>query len=434
MRWWSLPWPCLTALLLLLTPAVRAAESPMFAEIGQSYFELFSPETSPDQFLHDDPPPDDFRFDLGQSLQIPEVPQLPVLAEGATEVEEADLPAKGDAPAEVATASFDSAVALNPPVNILRPAKADAEAEAAAEVPAEEEPLPPPEEDAEEPPNDSDEADSAEEEAPAEPSEPAKEEVVETPEAEPAEEPEEPEEPEISYGFLDYVPYGKYYHMDYWLGEATWSKSVELGLNGQTGNTESTSLRVGAKLRRDGKHTIFTSDLRHLRTSNREQLTQNNAHFNHKLEFPLKIYEKWSLFENTNLEYDAFKAFDMRLVFNSGLSYKPIKNEKTELTLSAGAGFSREFGIFEAEAVPEGTLGSSLAHKFTDRQSIDVKFDFYPAFQEEKGYRHVTDASYKISLDHGLSLKMSAINRHDSTPNGREPNDLDYAVLLLFQF
>lgn len=245
---------------------------------------------------------------------------------------------------------------------------------------------------------------------------------------------EKVEEEEDTYGYFEYVPYGHYYHVDYWFGEATWKNSAELGLNGQTGNTESNSLRVGAKIRREGKRTIFSSDIRHLRTSGENGLTQNNAYVKHKLEWPLKIYERWSLFEKTDIEYDEFKAFDMRLVFNGGVSYKPYKTEATDWTLSVGSGFSQEYGSPQKGVIPEATLGSELTHQLTEKQSFQIKFEFFPAFEADQGYRSVTDASYTIALDHGLSLKLSAEDRYDSTPNNRKRNDLDYACLLIWQF
>ncbi|MHC2070023.1 DUF481 domain-containing protein [Bremerella sp. T1] len=271
-------------------------------------------------------------------------------------------------------------------------------------------------------------------EPPPEP--PAKEEPAPAEEVEkPKEaEKEEPEEEADEYGYFEYIPYGQYGHIDYWFGPAVWSNSAELGLNGQTGNTESNSLRVGAKIKRSGEHTIFSSQLRHLRTADKDGLTQNNAYFNHKLEWPLKLHENWSLFETTNLEYDEFKAFDMRLVFNGGVSYKPYKTDQTEWTLSAGSGFSQEFGSPQKGIVPEATLGTEFKHQVTEAQKLEFNYEFFPAFEANEGYRFVADASYVIALRDGLSLKLSAVDRYDSTPNDRKRNDLDYACLLLWEF
>ncbi|WP_146119214.1 YdiY family protein [Blastopirellula marina] len=331
------------------------------------------------EFVHYLQPDDGLRFAYGDIQLLPPIPEVPKAENPAT------------APAEEPPA--DSAATLPPAEQ-----EKSAEEEPAAEQPAEE--VPPPEEKPPEIP----------------------EETI-----------EELEE-EKSYGYLDYVPYGQYYAVDYWFGDATWKKSAELGFNGQTGNTETTSLRVGAKIRREGAATIFTSEFKHLRTSDKEGLTQNNAFFKHKLDWPLKLHENWSLFENTSLEYDEFKAFDMRLVFNGGVSYKPYKTDATDWTLSVGSGFSQEFGSPQKGIIPEATMGSDFSHKITDSQKIALNTDFFPAFAADQGYRFTVDASYTVALDHGLSFKLSAFDRYDSTPNDRKRNDLDYACLLLWEF
>ena len=260
---------------------------------------------------------------------------------------------------------------------------------------------------------------------------PAAAEEVDKPDAK---EKSDPAEEKATYGYFEYVPYGQYYHVDYWLGKAVWKNSAELGLNGQTGNTESNSLRVGSKIRREGAHTIFSAEVKHLRTSGPKGLTQNNAYMKHKLEWPLKIHDYWALYENTNLEYDQFKAFDLRLVFNGGASYKLYKTDRTDLTLSAGAGFNQEFGSPQKGIVPEANFGTDLSHSFSEGQKLEVQFDIYPSMEVDQGYRHTTNATYTIALNHGLSLKLSAQDRYDSTPNGRKRNDLDYACLLLWEF
>ncbi|GAA4419834.1 DUF481 domain-containing protein [Bremerella cremea] len=268
----------------------------------------------------------------------------------------------------------------------------------------------------------------------------AEAETVEKPEGEKKDPPEdgeeegEPVEEEPSYGYLDYVPYGQYGHIDYWLGESKWSKSAELGLNGQTGNTESNSLRVGSKIKREGQYTIFTSEFKHLRTAGPQGLTQNNAFFKHKLEWPLKVYKDWSLYENTNLEYDEFKAFDLRLVFNGGVSYKAYKTDMTDFTLNGGAGFNQEFGSPQKGIVPEANLGFDFNHSITVGQKLAMNFDFYPSMEADQGYRFTNEASYTVAIREGLSLKISANDRYDSTPNNRKRNDLDYACLLLWEF
>ena len=46
----------------------------------------------------------------------------------------------------------------------------------------------------------------------------------------------------------------------------------------------------------------------------------------------------------------------------------------------------------------------------------------------------ISSSTYPTSgANTNLSLKVSAFDRYDSTPQGRRPNDLDYALLLLWK-
>jgi hypothetical protein len=47
----------------------------------------------------------------------------------------------------------------------------------------------------------------------------------------------------------------------------------------------------------------------------------------------------------------------------------------------------------------------------------------------------VTEASWEISLDKpsNISLKLSATDRYDTTPNGTDPHLVNYSVLLLLK-
>lgn len=237
------------------------------------------------------------------------------------------------------------------------------------------------------------------------------------------------------YGWLDLVPYGYYAHMDYWLGEAKWTNSLELGLNGQTGNTESLSLRGGTRLKREGKYTTTSANLRHLRTSNQGIRTQNNAIMDSRIELPFKAFDRWHLFETNFLEFDEFKVFDLRVAVNGGLGYKIIKTESTDFTMSVGSGFSREYGGLNEEMVPEGMMGWTLNQQFTSRHSIEGKYEIFPDWGDFSNYRSVGEFAYKVMLDEDnrLSMKFSVVNRYDSSSDGTDKNDLDYAVLLLWK-
>ena len=161
--------------------------------------------------------------------------------------------------------------------------------------------------------------------------------------------------------------------------------------------------------------------------------TQNYAMFNSRWDW--NMTPAWFLYNKDVLEYDEFKAFDLRLVFSGGLGYHLIKHDATTLTGRLGAGVSREIGGPDEDWVPEANLGLDFEHKLSARQKVKVTSDYYPAWEDFLDYRLLLNAHWEILLDEetNLSLKLGVIDRYDSTPNGREYNDLDYFITLVWK-
>ena len=85
---------------------------------------------------------------------------------------------------------------------------------------------------------------------------------------------------------------------------------------------------------------------------------------------------------------------------------------------------------------PELLFGGEFKHKFNPTHSISGKVDYYPTVTDFGDYRLNSQASWEIALSAawGMSLKLSVIDRYDSTPQGASPNDLDYSTLILWTF
>jgi hypothetical protein len=219
----------------------------------------------------------------------------------------------------------------------------------------------------------------------------------------------------------------------YWYGPL-WSGSLELGLNAAKGNAQSVSIVLGADLKRKtGTHTLsLKAD--HARTSNRGIDSQHNALGEVRLDRHFGD-TRWSLYTLGTLEYDEFKDFDLRLAASMGLGYSVIKNDVTTLTGRFGSGVSREIGGVDESYVPEANFGIDFERELNFRQKLVIKVDHYPDWGNWGSYRIVTDAGWEILLDEeaNLSLKIGAIDRYDSTPNGRKANDLNYSFVLLFK-
>jgi putative salt-induced outer membrane protein YdiY len=214
-----------------------------------------------------------------------------------------------------------------------------------------------------------------------------------------------------------------------------WSNSVEFGLNGSSGNSETTSVQLGADLQRITETYRFTVDIDYQKTQASGSETQNNGRMN--VSFDRLIgNSNWTTFTKMGLEYDEFKSFDLRVNMNAGLGYYWIKNEATSVITRFGAGASREIGGVDDDWAPEAVFGYEIAHQLTARQKIKGQMEYFPQWDDFNSYRIVSDVSWEILLDgiDNLSLKLAATDRYDSTPHGLDPNDLFYSALLIWKF
>lgn len=220
----------------------------------------------------------------------------------------------------------------------------------------------------------------------------------------------------------------------YWVYPKLWSGSFEVGLAGSEGNAQTTSISTGYDVKRESPWSILTSDLRYLKATAQGAETKHNAIQNSRMEWLFKD-TPWTLFQTFGLEYDEFKAFDLRLAGNAGAGYRFIKSKTTKLTGRVGAGVSHELGSPDDGYPAEALFGLEGEHRFNKWHKLRAKVEYFPEWEDFNSFRIATDAGWEMVLSHAanLSLKIGVIDRYDSTPNGLEQNDLNYTALLLWK-
>jgi len=221
----------------------------------------------------------------------------------------------------------------------------------------------------------------------------------------------------------------------YWFGPTPWDTGLELGLNGSTGGSDSFSIRVGGYTKRDSRFSKLDFSLYHNRTSTSGLTTQNNATLDVRNDWLLDEHSPWTLFSKGNVFYDEFQAFNLQTNATSGIGYRVVKRPTLNLTGRVGAGASREFGGPDDAWVPEGLFGFDYDQKISTTQKFYCKFEYFPALEEFGDYRMVTDAGWEVALvePSNVSLKLSATDRYDSTPNGADPHLVNYSMILLIK-
>ncbi|NOY28877.1 MAG: DUF481 domain-containing protein [Planctomycetes bacterium] len=228
-------------------------------------------------------------------------------------------------------------------------------------------------------------------------------------------------------------PVFTWYEPNYWFGPAPWDIGFELGLNGAEGINQALSMRVGGHIKRETERWKFDTSLVYNKNSANDVETQNNALLDLRIDRLLGD-SRWTLFFINQELYDEFQAFDLRVSLNSGLGYQLLDTEIVDLLTRFGAGASREFGGPEDRWAQEALFGLDYEHQITPSQRLTAKVDYYPEWKDFERYRVVADLGWEIDLDQpkNLSLKFSILDRYDSTPNGVDPNELNYAVLLIW--
>jgi putative salt-induced outer membrane protein YdiY len=218
-----------------------------------------------------------------------------------------------------------------------------------------------------------------------------------------------------------------------WFGPAPWDMGVEFGLNGSEGINQSISLRAGGHLKRETKRWKIDTSLAYNKNMANNVETQNNALLDFRIDRRL-VESPWSLYVLHQTLYDEFQAFDLRVSANTGLGYRFVDTKSINLIGRFGAGSSREFGGPDNQWAPEALMGLDYEHKLTGMQQLTAKVDYYPEWDQFDHYRIVADFGWEINLDSpkNLSLKFSILDRYDSTPNGVQPNELNYAALLIW--
>jgi putative salt-induced outer membrane protein YdiY len=214
-----------------------------------------------------------------------------------------------------------------------------------------------------------------------------------------------------------------------------WKGSFELGLDGTEGNSQTLNFRFGFDAKRTTPGNVLKFGLDYRRNTTEEEETAHRAFLDWRAE---RLFHEspWTCFVHGTVDYDEFKKLDTRVAADLGLGYELIETDSTSLVAQLGGGFSHEIGSPNEHYVPEAVFGLDFEHQLTRRQQLACAVQYTPDVTDFGEFRLTARAGWELLIDQemNLSLKLSVLNRYDSTPDGVKPNDLDYAAVLLWKF
>jgi len=218
--------------------------------------------------------------------------------------------------------------------------------------------------------------------------------------------------------------------------EKIWSGNVDLGVDGSEGNTEVFNLRCSMKAVRKVDISTTTLSLSYSRQTSKTIATQERLYFDGRYE-QLLGGSRWSAFFHQTIEYDQFQPFDVRDTSDIGFGYRLIDRENTTLIGRFGGGFSHEYGgPNDGEYVPEAVFGMQFEHQLNKMQKFIGSVEYAPDVTQFSRYRIRSQAALEIVLseERNLSMRIGVLNRYNNEPNNARPNDLDYAMMLMWKF
>ncbi len=219
-----------------------------------------------------------------------------------------------------------------------------------------------------------------------------------------------------------------------WL--ADWSGGIDFGLDGSSGNTDRTNLRIGANAKRETDEMISKARFSYLWSEEDSAETENRFQANLRNDWLLGD-SPWRLFVEGNWQIDEFKDYDHRVSAFAGVGYEFIQDDKTTLLGLVGAGATKDIGATDDDVYAEGMLGLEYDYKIKKGHKFAAATYFYPNFDDTGEYRWNSLAAYEVMLDEASSLylKLGVENQFDSDPGaGTKENDFYYFVSLGWAF
>jgi len=191
-----------------------------------------------------------------------------------------------------------------------------------------------------------------------------------------------------------------------------WSARIELGLNGQTGNTEQLAINGRAEIRR-------TTDTDRFLIYGQGRFSQENGTDTVKevlggMTLEVDVNEDWFTFVTTELEFDKFENLDLRATVTGGVGYFAIREADEELKLRAGIGFQHE--SFNTGISTEGAV-ANLGWDYRREVSPWVLFThsvtIFPTFEDIGDFRVVMDNAAEFPLNGGKDWRLRVGLRHN---------------------
>lgn len=222
--------------------------------------------------------------------------------------------------------------------------------------------------------------------------------------------------------------------LSFWTG---WTRTVDLGVLGSDGNTETFGARAAVGAVRKTDYMETTVGLSYVYNTDNGEKTKSRGELTARNDWLFGAESRWGFFAEGKVEYDEFQDWDWRISGFVGPSYAFIRNDKTLLRGRVGAGGAYEIGGDDEGFEPELLFGLDFEHKLNDRNKLFASAEYIPSLSDFPDYRANAKAGWEILVDEAtnMNLKLGVTDRYDSNPGeGFKKNDVEYFITLGWAF
>lgn len=216
-----------------------------------------------------------------------------------------------------------------------------------------------------------------------------------------------------------------------------WDGSANVGFNYTSGNsnniTMSTSIRASKISPTDGL-TVYIRSLWNSRHGSQSNGTTQNAFWGGG-RYDRTIDKRLFGFVSYDFERDRPKKLNFRSVAGTGVGHRTIKNDRTQLEFLVGGAWNRTWRSDGDTNTPEGLVGFTFRHRFTERLKVQNSFTYFQNITDRHEYRSLFDATVSVDLTKRIGFQISVGDRFNNDPIGAaKKNDFLFTTGLKWNF
>ena len=221
----------------------------------------------------------------------------------------------------------------------------------------------------------------------------------------------------------------------FWEG---WKRSVRVGFNTTTGNSENANLNLQFHTKRKSKKYLTKLDTEYRYATRNGVDSTNRFDLDFRHEWLAQGDSKIGWWTTASVEIDEFQDWDYRISGHGGISYQFIKNDKTNFKGRTGFGGSQTYGGTTDDFRPEALVtGLDLRHRINEVMNLEAGSEYFVDISEVTRDRFNNHVKWNILLDKesNMNLQFKLTHKYDSQPGGRKDNnDLYFDITVGWQF